>query len=41
MNFNCLICDISFNNSKNILEHLLKEHYIVIGDVEKILNLSK
>lgn len=37
----CIVCNFKCTEYIKILEHMLKEHNLVIGEVEKIADLSK
>jgi hypothetical protein len=37
----CIFCEQKQHDSSKILEHLLKEHNFVIGDVERIADLAR
>ena len=39
--FFCIACDLKFLQPREILEHMLNEHSLVIGEVEKIANLQE
>ena len=39
--FACIACDLKFHQPREILEHMLNEHSLVIGEVEKIANLQE
>jgi hypothetical protein len=37
----CIVCTKESKNQQEILEHMLKEHSLVIGDIEKIADLER